>query len=121
MTRTVRLMGLNFLLQVAQLLWPYGPMALWPYGPMGIQARTWKQELKRRPWRDAAYLLVPTALLLPYTAQNHPPMDGTALPGLPTSHTHIPIIIFKILPPTCLQVGLMEAIFFFSVEVPSPR
>lgn len=46
-------------------------------------ARTWRQEMMQKPWRDAAYWLAPCALLslLSYTTQNQQPRDGTTYHG----------------------------------------
>lgn len=40
-----------------------------------LKVGTWRQKLKQRPWRNAAYWLVSTGLssLLSYTTQGHPP------------------------------------------------
>ena len=50
----------------------------------GSQARTWRQDLKQRPWRNAAYVLAYPDLLslLPYITQNYLPQGGTTQNGL---------------------------------------
>ena len=49
----------------------------------GTQEGTWRQELKQRPWRSAAYWLAPPGLLslLSYTPWDHPAMEGTTHNG----------------------------------------
>jgi hypothetical protein len=48
------------------------------------RAGTWRQELMPRPWRGAAYWLVPHGLfsLLSYRTQDHQPRNGNSKRGL---------------------------------------
>ena len=54
------------------------------WGRNSSRARTWRQELMRRPWTGAAYWLTPHGLLslLSYRPQDHQPRDGTTHNGL---------------------------------------
>ena len=49
-----------------------------------LRAGTWKQELMQRPWRGAAYWLVPHGMinLCSYRTQDHQPRDGPSHNGL---------------------------------------
>jgi hypothetical protein len=47
------------------------------------QGKTWRQELRQRPWRGAAYWLVPheqVFSLLSYRTQDHQPAQGWTPP-----------------------------------------
>jgi hypothetical protein len=68
------------------------------------RAGTWRQELRQRPWRDAAYWIASPSLLslLSYRTQDYQPRDGTTTMGLA-----LPPLITNW--ENALQLDLMEA------------
>jgi hypothetical protein len=80
-------------------------------------AGSWKQELIRRPWKNAASWLAPHCLLslLSYIIHAHPPKDVITLYGMDP-----PISIIKKIHNTGLPIG-KSGVGIFSIEGLSPK